>query len=385
MLAVRERKSLRDLETPCLILDRARMLHNVARLRDHLGRFRVPLRPHLKTVKSYDVARLVLPSPHGPAAVSTLQEAEQFGSHGVRDILYAVGATPNKLQRIAAMRARGIDLMIVVDSVAAAQAVAAKSNETGDPIPTLIEIDCDGHRAGVPGEDISQLIAVGKALHEGGAELRGVMTHAGESYNCVGAPALQAMAEQERSRAARCGQALRDAALPAPVVSIGSTPTAFFVRNLDGVTEVRAGVFPFFDLFMTGLGVCDREDVALSVLTTVIGHQRQKGWILVDAGWMAMSRDRGTARQAVDQGYGLACDLSGHHYPDLVMIDAHQEQGVLAIRRGSSAELPDLAVGDMVRLLPNHACATGAQHESYYVVEGASLDVRANWPRFRGW
>ena len=385
MLAMQHNKSLRDLETPCLILDRSQMLRNVERLRNHLGKLGVPLRPHLKTVKSYDVARLVLQGPQGPAAVSTLQEAEQFGSQGVRDILYAIGATPNKLDRIAAIRARGIDLMIVVDSVVGAQAVAAKSRETGNPIPTLIEIDCDGHRAGVPAADFAQLAEVGRALHLGGATLRGVMTHAGESYSCVGAAALQAMAEQERAGAARCAQALREAGLPSPVVSVGSTPTAFFAQNLDGVTEMRAGVFPFFDLFMTGLGVCNRDDVALSVLATVIGHQKQKGWILVDAGWMAMSRDRGTAKQKIDQGYGLACDLSGRHYPDLVMVDAHQEQGVLAIRPGSAAQLPDLVVGDMVRVLPNHACATGAQHESYYVVDGGSPDVRAQWARFRGW
>lgn len=383
--AQRDPLLLTDLSTPRLLLDVVRMSRNIARLRAHLDALGVPLRPHLKTVKSIRAAHQVMVGPDGPAAVSTLLEAEQFGSAGVRDILYAVGATPNKLARIAAIRNRGINLSIIIDSVPAAEAVAAKSREIGAGIPTLIEIDCDGHRAGVASDDFAQLVAIGNVLHSGGAELRGVMTHAGESYSCVGAAAIEAMAEQERAGAVACAQALRQAGLPAPVVSVGSTPTAFFARNLDGVTEVRAGVYPFFDLFMTGLGVCNRDDVALSVLTTVIGHQREKGWILVDAGWMAMSRDRGTAKQAVDQGYGLACDLAGRHYPDLVMIDAHQEQGVLAIRPGSSAELPELAVGDMLRILPNHACATGAQHDEYVVVESGSGWVRDTWPRFRGW
>jgi D-serine deaminase-like pyridoxal phosphate-dependent protein len=376
---------LTDLMTPRLLLDVTRMSRNISRLRAHLDALGVPLRPHLKTVKSIQAARRIMIGPEGPAAVSTLVEAEQFGAVGVRDILYAVGATPNKLERIAGIRSRGINLSIIIDSVPAAEAVAAKSREIGTGIPTLIEIDCDGHRAGVAKDDFRQLVAIGSTLHRGGAELRGVMTHAGESYSCVGAAAIEAMAEQERSSAVACAQALRQAGLPSPVVSVGSTPTAFFARNLDGVTEVRAGVFPFFDLFMMGLGVCTRDDLALSVLTTVIGHQREKGWILVDAGWMAMSRDRGTARQAVDQGYGLACDLAGRHYPDLMMIDAHQEQGVLAIRPGGVAELPDLAVGDMLRILPNHACATGAQHDEYVVVESGSDRVRDTWPRFRGW
>src|SRR5690606_30757372 len=97
---------------------------------------------------------------------------------------------------------------------------------------------------------------------------------------------------------------------------------------LDGVTEVRAGVFVFFDLVMNGLGVCDQSDIALSVLCTVIGHQKKKGWVITDGGWMAMSRDRGTAKQATDQGYGVVCDYDGTPIPDLVMRDANQEHGV---------------------------------------------------------
>src|SRR3546814_20879180 len=104
---------------------------------------------------------------------------------------------------------------------------------------------------------------------------------------------------------------LRDAGLPCPVVSVGSSPTAHFARNLDGVTEVRAGVYVFFDLVMAGIGVCTLDDIALSVLNTVIGHQHDKDWIIVDAGWMALSRDSGTESQRVDQGQCVVCDAAG--------------------------------------------------------------------------
>ena len=107
---------------------------------------------------------------------------------------------------------------------------------------------------------------------------------------------------------------LRSHGHAAPVVSVGSTPTAHFARDLTGVTEVRAGVFVFFDLVMHGIGVCAIDDIALSVLATVIGHKPEKGWILIDAGWMALSRDRGTANHPVDQGYGLVCNADGVPY-----------------------------------------------------------------------
>ncbi|MCA0273818.1 MAG: DSD1 family PLP-dependent enzyme, partial [Proteobacteria bacterium] len=164
----------------------------------------------------------------------------------------------------------------------------------------------------------------------------------------------------------------------------GSTPTAHAARNLDGVTELRAGVYVFFDLVMAGIGVCRPDDIALSVLTAVIGHQRAKGWILVDAGWMALSRDCGTAAQAVDQGYGLVCDAEGRIIPDLIVTVANQEHGIIARRPGSMAVLPDLPLGMLLRILPNHACATAAQHSSYNVIpaEGGPLKV---WDRFSGW
>jgi D-serine deaminase-like pyridoxal phosphate-dependent protein len=141
----------------------------------------------------------------------------------------------------------------------------------------------------------------------------------------------------------------------------------------------------FFDLVMAGVGVCQIDDIAVSVLATVIGHQREKGWILVDAGWMAMSQDKGTSKQAVNQGYGVVCNSAGVPYADLIVADANQEHGIITVRPGSGGVLPNLAIGDRVRILPNHACATGAQHRAYHVVRGGSDKVEAEWPRFGGW
>ena len=136
---------------------------------------------------------------------------------------------------------------------------------------------------------------------------------------------------------------------------------------------------------MAGIKACTVDDIALSVLTTVIGHQEKRGWVLVDAGWMAMSRDRGTANQAVDQGYGVVGDAAGNVLPGLIVVQANQEHGVIACRPGSGAILPELSVGTKLRILPNHACATAAQHQSYHVLpqdKGAPLLA---WPRFSGW
>ena len=197
--------------------------------------------------------------------------------------------------------------------------------------------------------------------------------------------ALVAAAENERVATVEAADILRAQGHACPIVSLGSTPTAHFAENLEGVTEVRAGVYMFFDLVQHGVGVCTLDDLAISVLATVIGAKPEKGWVLVDAGWMALSRDRGTASQKVDQGYGIVCDDKGHIYDDVIVSQASQEHGILALRPGSTKTMPNLPIGSRVRILPNHACAMAAQHAFYSVVNGDSPAIQARWPRMRGW
>lgn len=376
---------LNELETPALVLDRTTMERNITRLRDRLSRFDVVLRPHVKTNKSAEVSRRI-GTPATPITVSTLKEADYFLDHGWTDILYAVGIAANKFAHVARLLERGARLTVVLDNCEAARALAAFCQEQGLTLPVLVEIDTDGHRSGVP-PDAPVLLDIAACLNPsetvGGAWLAGVMTHAGASYNCTRTAEIEALAEQERAGAVRAAQRLRMAGFDAPVVSVGSTPTAHFARSLEGVTEVRAGVFVFFDLVMSGLGVCAQSDIALSVLCTVIGHQEEKGWVVTDAGWMAMSRDRGTSKQGVDQGYGLVCNHEGEVIPDLVMVEANQEHGIIA-HRDDPKLTPMLPIGTQLRILPNHACSTAAQHGSYVVVAGTQ-EVEANWPRFSGW
>jgi D-serine deaminase-like pyridoxal phosphate-dependent protein len=375
---------LDGLQTPCLLLDEGKLSANLAGMRAQVERHGVTFRPHLKTAKSIDVARMAMTGPDGPATVSTLKEAEYFAERGVRDLTYAVGIAPHKLDRVGAIRSRWhADLAVVLDSLAQAEAVAQWSRATGDRLPVFIEVDPDGHRSGVKPGDADLLRGIGATLAEG-AELRGVLLHAGESYGLSDPEALAEAAEGERRAAVQAAETLRAAGLTCPVVSVGSTPTARHARHLDGVTEVRAGVYMFGDLVQAGIGSCAVDDIAVSVLASVIGHRPDKGWIITDAGWMAMSRDRGTSAQAVDQGYGIVCDRAGRPFEDLIVAQANQEHGVLALRKGSGAERPDLPVGTLVRILPNHACATVAQYDRYHVLDGEGRRY-AEWPRINGW
>ncbi|WP_405549792.1 DSD1 family PLP-dependent enzyme [Variovorax paradoxus] len=375
--------NLADIDTPAAIVSLARMQRNIARMQQQADALGVRFRPHAKTSKCADVVTAQLAAGAAGITVSTLKEADQFFARGVTDILYAVGMAPHRLAHALDLRQRGCALQILTDSVEGARAIAEYGRAHGHAFEVLIEIDTDGHRSGIkPGEDL--LLEVGRVLHEGGMRLAGVLTHAGSSYELHTPQALAALAEQERAGCVQAAERLRAAGLPCPIVSVGSTPTALEAASLEGVTELRAGVYVFFDLVMRNVSVCRTEDIALSVLTTVIGHQADKGWAIVDAGWMAMSRDRGTGKQQRDYGYGQVCTMDGVPIEGYLLSAANQEHGILS-REGAAD--PDIVArfpaGTRLRILPNHACATGAQFPAYQAL--AEDGTVQTWERFHGW
>ncbi len=367
--------TLDDLPTPCLVLDRPVLLRNIAAMAETAARHGVPLRPHLKTAKSIEVARLALAGQPGGITVSTLAEAEYFLGCGLTDILYAVAITPQKLDLAAALNGAGADIMVVTDDADMAGMIAAHPVA----LRTLIEIDTGEGRSGVDPED-RRLLEIAAML---GARRAGVMTHAGHSYAASGVEAIRAIAEAERAGVVRAAERLRQAGHPAPVVSLGSSPTLRHAASLAGVSEVRAGVYMFGDLFQAQLGTHGIDDIAVTVLASVIGSDRVGGRLVLDAGALALSKDRSTAGAPKDYGYGLVLDLQGRRsLGDAVIGRAYQEHGV--VTPDPAWKLPALAVGTRLRIAPNHCCLTAAAHDRYHVTDGGE-EVVAIWTRLNGW
>ena len=365
---------LSHLPTPCLVLDRSILARNLSNMAAALARHGVPLRPHMKTAKSMDVARLALAGQPGGITVSTLAEAEYFAGHGITDILYAVGITPAKLDRVAALRQAGAEVLVITDDPGTAAAIAA--HPAG--LHALVEVDSGEHRGG-GAPDSPRLLETAARL---GPALRGVMTHGGHSYAGRTAPEMEAVAEQEREAAVGAAERLRAAGHTVGIVSVGSSPTALHARHLQGVTEVRAGVYMFGDLFQASIGTYGQDDIALTVLAAVIGLRPAEHHLLVDAGGLALSKDRST-QPTTDLGFGLVLDAAARPaFGRSVVAQAYQEHGVVAL--DAAVPFPDLRVGDLVRVAPNHACMTAAAHDRYWVVDGSDKVV-AEWPRVNGW
>lgn len=372
-----------SLDTPVAIVDVPKMQRNIQRMQQRMDTLGVRLRPHIKTSKCLPVIKAQIAAGASGVTVSTLKEAEHCFAEGISDIFYAVAIAPGKLVPALTLRRKGCKLSVLTDSVIGAQAIVSFGQKHDERFEVWIEIDCDGHRSGLTVED-NALIDVARVLVEGGMQLRGVMTHAGSSYELDNLEALQILAEQERFLCVSAAERIRDAGLACPEVSIGSTPTALSALSLEGVTEVRAGVYVFFDLVMHNIGVCQADELALSVLTTVIGHQQDKGWIITDAGWMAMSRDRGTQRQQQDFGYGQVCTEAGDWIEGALVTGANQEHGIITLGAAESANIvARFPIGSRLRILPNHACATGAQFPDYHACDAEGLVH--TWSRLHGW
>jgi D-serine deaminase-like pyridoxal phosphate-dependent protein len=374
---------LSDLETPCLLLDRDRLERNLAAMREHTSGKGVQLRPHLKTAKSLDVAKLVTGGAPMGLTVSTLKEADYFARAGYRDLLLATPVTPNKLAHAARIMAEtGADLILATDSAAVVEVAARFAAERGIRLPFVIEIDCGEHRSGLPAGDLA-IVELARAIHASPhLRLRGVMTHAGHSYGTDAVSEVADIARRERDAGVAVAAAIRAAGLPCEIVSVGSTPTVLFAPDFAGVTEVRCGIYMFWDLSQLSRHVCREEDIAVTVLASVISHSKSGRALILDAGALALSKDLGAHRFMPEAGYGLVCDpLTAKPLPGLAVANVHQEHGTVPV--GDAAWFDRLPVGSLVRILPNHACITCAAYEAYTVVRGG--EVVDKWPRINGW
>ncbi len=367
--------TLDDLPTPCLVLDLGILKRNLAMMEAAVARHPgLVLRPHLKTAKSRDVAKLAAPD-FGPITVSTLAEARYFAEGGWGDQIYAVGIAPQKLDALAALNAQGADVKVITDDLDAARAIAAHPG----PVRALIEVDIGEGRGGVA-PDSDALLAIADAL---GPRLAGVLTHAGHSYNGRSLDDMAAVAEAERAGVTHAAERVRAAGHRVEIVSLGSSPTALHARSMEGITEVRAGVYMFGDLFQAQLGTHAPEDIAVTVLASVIGRKPERNAVLLDAGALALSKDRSTEKAPKDYGFGLMLDRDGRPtFGEAIVIRTHQEHG--EVRGDAPLPFDRLPVGARVRVAPNHTCLTAAAHDRYHVVDGGQ-EVIAVWDRVNGW
>ena len=376
-------KTLHGIRTPAAIVDLPILQRNLDCVSTKMTQAGVKLRPHLKTAKSIDIATMATENHFGGITVSTLREAEYFFENGIKDITYAVCISPDKLDDVLSIQREGTRLNIITDHLDVAKAIAAKATSPSQSLSVFIELDVGYTRSGVLPES-DALLQIAQTLDAAPhVTLKGVLTHAGHSYDEPNIAGLKEVAEIERTRSIQAAERIRALRIECPEVSIGSTPTVVHGESFEGITEVRPGNYVFFDLSMCSRNVCQPEDIALTVLTTVIVNQPDRSRVLTDAGGIALSKDLGIATSG--NGFGLVHDIANKDTGDRCIVDRLcQEQGWLGAADSGPFDTDAYPVGRRLRILPNHSCITAAAYDKYYVVDG-DIDIVAEWNRCNGW
>ncbi|MBF9129638.1 alanine racemase [Plantactinospora sp. S1510] len=346
---------LAELPTPTLLVDLDRLERNIASMAGAFAAAGVGLRPHIKTSKCWEVARRQLDAGAIGFTCSTAVEVAWLQSRGVTDLLWAhVPIGPRKVAFVVDSIARhGGGLTVSLDSVEAARPLSVAAEAAGVTVPFVLEVDTGHGRLGV---EPSAAIATAAGIAAlPGLRLRGVLTHEGHIS------ALAERSDLERAGAAAgtllvsIAEDLRAAEFAVEVVSVGSTPGATSAPFVPGVTEGRPGTYVYFDGNQIRLGSCTLDQCAQTVLARV-ASVRRAGRPIIDAGVKAMSSDT----IAVAGGVGLVLDRPGVTFPE-----ANEEHGFL-----HEGDADPLAVGDLVRLVPNHACGTTNMWSHLYAVRG---------------
>jgi D-serine deaminase-like pyridoxal phosphate-dependent protein len=370
---------LHDLPTPAALVDLDRLERNARRIADKARRLGVRLRPHVKTHKCVEIARIQTDLHFGGVVVSTLAEASGFADGGFTDITYAVPIAPQKIADAADLHSEIGALNLLLDHPDTARAVEELAASRGLVLPVYLEIDCGGGRSGIhPDDELAERLAR-RLVESEYVDFRGLLTHAGHAYQARSRDEAFEVACEERNVLTALAAQMRDFGVPVAEVSVGSTPTMRAIDDLTGVTEVRPGNYVFYDATQAAIGSCELDEAAFTILATVISVHPSYGSAVVDAGALALSKDPGPVHVDPHCGFGVTVATDDQHpLPGLRISVLTQEHGTLS---GPGVEA--LRPGSRLRIIPNHSCLAAACFDRYQVLRG--VEVVDEWRPVRGW
>jgi D-serine deaminase-like pyridoxal phosphate-dependent protein len=357
---------LTDLLTPAVVIDRTRVQHNISAMQAAANAHGLRLRPHAKTHKSPLIGRWQLDAGAVGIACAKLGEAEVFADAGFTDIRLPYPLSPANAPRVLSLMARGIRLSFIVDHPAVARGWSQAMSAAGREVDILIKVDVGFHRCGIDPAAAGATEFVVQTARMKGLNLRGLLSHAGQGYLATSDATLEAIAREEASLLRGLAEASRERGVTIDEISVGSTPTARFSLDQDGLTELRPGNYVYFDRTQVDLGAATLADCALTVIATVVSKPAPDR-IILDCGSKTLSSD--VARGAGSPtGYGTVfADLGGSRLDEDLLIERlSEEHAVVSVASGATRLEP----GDRVRVLPNHSCVVSNLVDRAWLVEG---------------
>ncbi|HSC27150.1 MAG TPA: alanine racemase [Vicinamibacterales bacterium] len=367
---------LTDLRTPCIIVDHARVERNIDRMQTAADSRRIRLRPHAKTHKSPDLARVQTGRGAIGICCAKLGEAEVFAEAGLEDIRLPYPLQPINADRVLHLLDR-TRLSFVVDHLEVARGWSEAMQAAGREVDVLVKVDVGFHRCGIDPDPETGAAFVERVAGLPGLRFRGLLSHAGHAYGAGSNGDAAEIAATEARLLTTLASRVRERGVEVEEISVGATPTARFSLQQDGITEMRPGNYIYYDRTQVALGAATWDDCALTVLARVVSRPARDR-VVLDCGSKTLTTDpaRGFGGPA---GYGVVFRQLDSPVPDegLCIERLSEEHAVLRVVGGACALEP----GDLVRVLPNHACVVSNLVDSVWLAAGDEivdrLDVAA--------
>jgi D-serine deaminase-like pyridoxal phosphate-dependent protein len=364
--------TLHDLRTPAVLIDRARAIANIERMQAAANRRGIRMRPHAKTHKSPVVARWQMERGAVGVCCAKLGEAEVFADAGIGDIRLPYPLNPVNADRLMRLADR-TQISFIVDHLTVARGWSDALTRERRQVDVLVKVDVGFHRCGIAPSVPEAVAFLQQVASMPGLRLRGVLAHAGHGYHASSEDDAREIAEDEARTLTAIAAAARQAGLVVEELSAGATPTARYSLQQNGLTEFRAGNYVFFDRTQVGLGAATLDDCAMTVLARVVTKPAPDR-IVLDCGSKTLSSDAARGFTPLPGHGAIFRELSSNpgQQPDsdLIIERLSEEHATVRVVSGSTSLEP----GDLVRVLPNHACVVTNLVDELWLVDPNSVE-----------
>jgi D-serine deaminase-like pyridoxal phosphate-dependent protein len=355
---------------PTLLLNAHTARANIKLMAEKARRSGVLFRPHFKTHQSVQIGEWFRAEGVKNITVSSVDMAVYFAAAGWQDILIAFSANRREIETINRL-AKQVRLGLLFEE---ADTLTFFMQKLEAPVDVWLEADNGSTRTGIPAGEVEAFLQLAKAVRPP-HRLRGVLTHAGNTYRTHGRDEIVQIYQQALVDLQVIKQALQQAGYAEVHISYGDTPAMTLVDHFEGWDEIRPGNFIFYDCFQLNLGVCRPEDIAVGVACPVIAVYPQRGQLALFGGAVHLSKDRFEVKGVTSFGYVClpASNGWGAPLPNALVSGLWQEHALVNLER---AQLESIHPGDLLVVLPAHSCLTVDLYDAYLTTDGDWIPIK---------
>lgn len=357
--------SFSEIDTPALLIEKSILERNIFNMQALANNRNIKLRPHIKTHKIPEIAKMQTEAGAKGIAVAKISEAEVMAQFGFKDIQIAnIILGEKKVNRLKKLREQLESLSVATDSFEAVDDLAQGFKDSSLLLKVFIKVDVGFHRCGL--ESKEAILRLSKYIKDKkGLLFAGILSHAGQAYLAENQKEIEQIAYNEGKTMVKIAEYLKENDVEVLEISVGSTPTAVYSSDIKGITELRAGNYVYYDMIQVALGTASIRDCALSIFSTVISIPSLDRMV-IDAGSKSLSLDKGAHSNALLDSYGYIIGKNSK------IKRLSEEHGIVEILN------EDFTTGEKIRIIPNHACAVSNLFDKAYLVDHKEIIAEYN-------